>query len=114
MRKVSCLSRKIEQFLNKAVSLHGRGRLKALNFEIAGIRFAGKDLKEVSFEDGIISFCLDEKKMSVSLEQIKKFKRLRTQKYLFFVEGELKTPKKKKKEQPKVVVEEQPTEEDKE
>jgi hypothetical protein len=99
MRKVSISFHKIEQFLEKAVSLHSRGRHRAINFNIAGVKFEGKDLKDLVLKEEVVEFSIDGKKMALAKKDIKSYKRLRTQKYLFFVDGveEAKEDKPKKK-----------------
>lgn len=100
MRKVSNYPRKIEQFLEKSLGHYKNGFARSFNLEIAGVRFRGELIKDLKLEDGVLSFAYGEENLSLSVEQITKFKRLRTKKYLFFVEGESEEPKKPAKKKP--------------
>jgi len=112
MRKVSTLSRKIEQFLDKAHAIYRSGRTRAINFEIGGKRFCGTELKDLAISKDKVKFCVDSEKFEIKLEEIKKYKRLRTKKYLFFVD--LKKETKKEKKSKKVADKTETSKEDKE
>lgn len=85
MRKSSQSKAKIAQFLKKAVDLHTRGRLKSIHFELEGKRFHGAEMENLVLSDKDVKFFVGKEHFTVKLEEVTKYKRLRTQKYLFFV-----------------------------
>ena len=83
MRNKSKLSKKIMFYLKKAIDLFDRGRLRALVVEVNGVRYLGKDMKEVKLDEKQLSFVKDQKKVELPLSKLMRFRRLRTKKYLF-------------------------------
>lgn len=97
MKNRSSLSHKFMFYLEKAMDLHSRGRTQALNIELKGHRYSGNKITDIQLSDDAISFSYGDEKVSLSLEDFKMFRRLRTKKYLFKFDAEKKMKKKVKK-----------------
>ena len=90
MRKASQSKAKIAQFLKKAVDLHTRGRNNSINLELEGKRILGHELENLTLSEKDLKFFVKDEHFTIKIEEVVKYKRLRTQKYLFFVDKKSK------------------------
>lgn len=98
MRKNTRLFRQITSILKKVERLYLAGRPRAINFEIAGKRYGGKDMENLAFSDQDVKFFIGDEHFTIKHSEIVNVKRLRTRKFMFYVERtveETSTPKKK-------------------
>lgn len=78
---------KIKKYVTKCL-VDLKHKNTALNLEVEGKRHYGRFMSELSYEGEVLSYVYDGKKVKVKLSQIARVKRLRSQKYLFFVTKE--------------------------
>jgi len=90
------IKEKVEKLLAKAlVSL--KNHKTAFNLEMDGKRYYGRYMSHLKYEDGIVTFNYEDKKVSVKQSDIAEVRRLRTRKFLFFVQKAEKAEKSKEK-----------------
>lgn len=99
MRKDPRLLRRLPATINKVKRFCESGPSKSLNFEIDGKRYYGETFSSLTFSDEGIAFGIDKEEFFIKIEDIYAVKRLRTRKFLFFVEKQKtqEVPKPKKK-----------------
>lgn len=85
--KKSKLFPQMNFLVEKVKRLCASGRPSSLTLEINGKRINGKEVKELTFEENQITFEFEKVKCTIPFCDLLDVKRLRTRKYLFFVES---------------------------